>query len=321
MSSVEKVRPRPYRPEDLSAVLRFVGEWYARTGGCGYFHPGDVAHFTSNELRGRDLDRHIALHESPDGQLQAVILIHPRLPAAFDLMVAPDQRGGDLERELAIWVERATAEVVGASDEALESIGSEVADCDTVRRDLLLDLGYVPDGDPSHLSTMRSLDEPIPDVALPDGFSVRSVAGEHEVELVAAVHDSGFRPKWAGGAYLPVMRTPGYEIERELVVVAPDGRFAAFLIYWLDPVSRSGLFEPVGCHADFRRRGLTKALMYEGMRRMRSRGMSSAIVLHRTDNPAATALYASAGFRPMFAITDYRKPVVANLDAIPGRDA
>jgi len=171
------------------------------------------------------------------------------------------------------------------------------------------------------VSTTRSLDEPIPNGALPDGFSIRSVAGEHEVELVAAVHDSAFRPKWAGGAYLPVMRTPGFDVERELVVVAPDGRFAAYLIYWLDHISRSGLFEPVGCHADFRRRGLTKALMYEGMRRMRARGMHTAIVLHHADNPASTALYASAGFRPAFAITDYRKPVIATHDTSPGRDA
>jgi len=186
------------------------------------------------------------------------------------------------------------------------------------RRDLLLSLGYAPAGEPSHLCTTRSLEEPIPEVSLPDGFSIRSVAGEHEVELAAAVHDSAFRPKWAGGAYLDVMRTPGFDIDRELVAVAPDGRFAAYLIYWLDPVSRSGLFEPVGCHADFRRMGLTKALMYEGMRRMRARGMQSAVVLHETDNPASTALYASVGFRPKYAITDYRKPVAAILDAAHG---
>jgi ribosomal protein S18 acetylase RimI-like enzyme len=121
------------------------------------------------------------------------------------------------------------------------------------------------------------------------------------------VHDSAFTPKWAGGAYLPVVRTPGYAIERELVVVAPDGRFTAFLVYWLDPLSRSGLFEPVGCHSDFRRRGLTTALLYEGMRRMVAQGMRTAIVNHHTDNLAAAALYRSVGFQTVYAITDYRK--------------
>ncbi len=105
------------------------------------------------------------------------------------------------------------------------------------------------------------------------------------------------------------MRTPGFEIERELVVVAPDGRFAAFLVYWLDPASRSGLFEPVGCHREYQRRGLATALMVEGLRRMVAAGMRSAIVKHNSDNPAAAALYRSVGFRTRYTITDFRKPM------------
>jgi len=74
------------------------------------------------------------------------------------------------------------------------------------------------------------------------------------------------------------MQTPGYEVENELVVVAPDGRFAAFTVIWFDPISRSGLFEPVGCHGDFRRQGLSTAIMYEGMKRMKAAGMETASV-------------------------------------------
>lgn len=302
---------RPYRPEDLSAVLAFAGECYARTDGCGYLHPGDIVHLMSNGLRGRDLDQHIALYESPASELQALVLIFPGRDIRFDVQLAPELRGAELERELAVWACERTAAIVRESGGNQSSIGCDVTDCDTIRRDLLLSLGYTPADAPYLIQTTRSLDEPIPDLALPEGFGIRSVAGEHEAELCAAVHDSAFRPKWAGGHYLAVMRTPGFEVERELVVVAPDARFAAYLIYWLDPISRSGLFEPVGCHADFRRMGLTKALMYEGMRRMRARGMQTAIVLHEPDNPASTALYASAGFRPKYTITDYRQPITA----------
>jgi ribosomal protein S18 acetylase RimI-like enzyme len=106
-----------------------------------------------------------------------------------------------------------------------------------------------------------------------------------------------------------VKRTPGFHIDRELVVVAPGGRFAAFLIYWLDPVSKSGLFEPVGCHPDYQRLGLASALMYEGMRRMLAQGMTMAIVLHQPaqKNLASAALYRSVGFNLRYTITDYRK--------------
>ena len=83
-------------------------------------------------------------------------------------------------------------------------------------------------------------------------------------------------------------------------------------IYWVDPVSKSGLFEPVGCRKDFQRLGLAKALMYEGMRRMIAQGMATAIVLHQPeqDNPASAALYRSVGFSLRYTITDYRKQIL-----------
>jgi mycothiol synthase len=309
MPTFDAQRLRPYGPDDLAAVLAFAGECNARTDGCGYLHPGDIAHLMSNGLRGRDLDRHIHLYEEGDGALLALALIHPVRNAAFDLLVHPDARGGELERGLITWCERTAWAAIQAESSAETTIGSEVTDCDTIRRDLLLEQGYSAAGQPSMLYTTRSLEGPIPDVSLPDGFGIRSVAGEQEVDAVCAVHNGSFTPKWTHDEYLAVMRTPGFAIDRELVVVAPDGRFAAFLIYWLDPITRSGLFEPVGCHRDFQRRGLTKALMYEGMRRMVAAGMRSAIVLHNADNPAASALYHSVGFQTKYAIADVRKPM------------
>jgi ribosomal protein S18 acetylase RimI-like enzyme len=309
MTTFARQHIRPYRgPDDLGAVLAFAGACHARSDGCSSLHPGDIAHFMSNGLRGRDLERHVFLCEGSDGALQALALIYPGHDAAYNVLVHPDLRGA-FERELVDRCEQTAWTASQASGSAQTTVGTEVMDCDTIRRDLLLARGYSPEEPPYLLNTIRQLDGSIPEPIVPPGLTLRSVAGEHEVEAVAAVHDSAFTPKWAGGAYLPVMRTPGYAIERELVVVAPDGRFAAFLVYWLDPLSRSGLFEPVGCHADFRRRGLTTALLYEGMRRMVARGMRTAIVNHHADNLAAVALYRSVGFQTVNTITDYRKPM------------
>ena len=51
------------------------------------------------------------------------------------------------------------------------------------------------------------------------------------------------------------MESPGYEPERELVIQAPDGTFVAFTVIRYDPLNSTGLFEPVGTHKDYRRRG------------------------------------------------------------------
>ena len=290
---------RAYQPDDLERVLRLVGGCCAETDFCGCLHPGDVAHFQSNTLRGGDPSERVYLCEQA-GQLAALLLIYPAKFSGFDLVLAPAFRGSPLERDLIAYAERALL-ALG------QTVASDVMDSDDIRRKILLDLGYVPGAAPSMIFTTRPLDLPIPDSPLPDGFRIRSTAGEHEEALLSAVHSGAFGSNWPPGEYLKVMGAPGFDIERELVVVAPDGRFAAFLIYWIDPVSRSGLFEPVGCHPDFQRRGLTQALLYEGMRRMVAGGATTAIVKHLTDNPTSTALYASVGFRPKYAMTSYSK--------------
>ena len=101
-------------------------------------------------------------------------------------------------------------------------------------------------------------------------------------------------------------------MEYEIVAEAPDGRFAAFTNVWIDDLNRSLLFEPVGTHADFRRRGIGKALMLHVMKRMQAeRGIRRAYVCHQpaSDNPAAAALYASVGFIRLHDIFEYAKPI------------
>jgi ribosomal protein S18 acetylase RimI-like enzyme len=314
MSTFNAHRLRPYRPADLPAILASIGDWNARTAGCGYLHPGDICHYMSNGLRGRDLDKSFYRYEE-DERVLALVVLYSASDAGYDALVHPDHRGGDLEQGLVAWCERALWDrprvAAWAPVDAPTAIGAEimneVMDCDAVRRDLLLQRGYVPAGAPAGLYTTRSLADPIPASALPEGFTIRSASGEHEAAMLSAVHNGAFTPKWGPDDYLSVMRTPGYDAERELVVVAPGGRFAAFLVYWLDPVSRAGLFEPVGCHREFQRRGLTKALMYEGMRRMVASGMTTAIVKYNADNIAGAALYGSAGFQTLYTITAFRK--------------
>jgi GNAT superfamily N-acetyltransferase len=296
---------RSYAPQDLDRVLQFVGECCAVYDFCGCFHPGDVIHFMSSTLRGRDLRQHFYVYEA-DGAIQAIIFIDPPRLAGFNVMIAPEIRTAELEYALLEWAQATEQALMQAAD-ITKPLGGEGMDCDSARQDALRGLGYEATGEPAMMLTMRSLETLIPASVLLDGFTIRSVAGEHEAGWVIEAHSSAFGSKWTADEYLRVMRTPGFEIERELVVVAPDGRCAAFLIYWLDPVTRCGLFEPVGCHADFRRKGLTRALMVEGMRRMIARGMTSAMVIHHTDNPASTALYQSVGFSPKYAIYDFRK--------------
>lgn len=302
-----------FEAEDLRRVLDFAGTCCAITDFESGFHPGDISHFISNTLRGRDPSQHVFFTEDGQGQINALVWVRPTRFAGFEVLIHPNQRGGDFEAQVVEWAENAAIALVQAEKADAKEISTEIADSDAARMRVLQQRGYEPEAEPFMMFTARSLDVPIPQSVLPEGFSIRPVAGEHEVALVSDVHNGAFNGKWQPDEYLKVMRSPAFDIDREMVVVAPDGRFAAFTVIWFDPISQSALFEPVGCHPDFQRRGLTRALMYEGMRGMVTQGMKTAIVAHLTDNAASTGLYASLGFTPKRAITSYTKTIQASL--------
>jgi GNAT superfamily N-acetyltransferase len=91
--------------------------------------------------------------------------------------------------------------------------------------------------------------------------------------------------------YPDVQRCPLYRRDLDLVAVAPDGELAAFCTVWYDDVTRTGYFEPVGTLPVHQRKGPGKAIMTEGLRRLKHMGGIYATVAGYSD--AAIALYSS----------------------------
>ena len=131
---------------------------------------------------------------------------------------------------------------------------------------------------------------------------VRGLAGDEGVaERVA------HRPEATTERYKELMRTPGYDLELDLVAEAPDGRFGAYCICWMDQANGVGALEPVGTRPGFRRRGLARAVVLEGLRRMKVRGALTALVCFEEDNAPARRLYESVGFSVCSPIYTYTK--------------
>jgi mycothiol synthase len=148
----------------------------------------------------------------------------------------------------------------------------------------------------------RPLAEPPPAAGLPPGFTIRPLHGEEEVEAYVAAHRAAFGTENMTVAFRRrVLRMPHYRPDLDLVVEAPDGRIAAFTIIWWSGSLREGQFEPVGTHPDFQRRGLARALLVEGSRRIRDAGGVRAVVEADSVRPVARRLYESvmpvAGYR------------------------
>jgi predicted N-acetyltransferase YhbS len=143
----------------------------------------------------------------------------------------------------------------------------------------------------------RSLDGPIAATPPPPGFTIRPMAGEAEVPAYVASHRAAFnsthmREEWRHRT----LRAPGYRPDLDLVAVDSEGRVVGFAIVWLGPLVDGrceGTFEPVGVHPEFHRRGLGRALLLEGMRRLKLAGATHALVATEDTRLPANALYSS----------------------------
>jgi len=156
----------------------------------------------------------------------------------------------------------------------------------------------------------RPAETPVADYALPAGVTIRPLAGEGEVSAYVDLQRAVFETEnMTVGWRSRTLCQPQYIADLDLVAVAPDGSLVAFCICWLDkdtdPIS--GQVEPLGVHPNWRKSGLGRAILSEGLRRLRLLGVSQISV--ETDNfrGAALDLYESAGFRVVRDILVYRK--------------
>ena len=312
---------------DLAALVGLVSASWKRDWPRNRFHVGDVWWFLGLG-REETPDRphpSIRLWTGDDGKAAGFAWLDG--PGSGDVLVHPDHRRRGVEEEMLAWLQkqhrREAAPNGGAS--TLETGGYG----DPYWQGLLGAQGFICDDNISGVPHYwRSLDALEPGAPL-EGFVVREVAGEHEAAARTVVQREAFAnldfemPGREAGRMAPpadsaeiarrtrvyrnVMRLPGYRRELDIVVEAGDGEIAACCTCWLDSENLVGEFEPVGCHPDYRNRGLTHAAMLEGLRRLKALGAESAVVSTHPLNVPAMRLYESCGFAVVFYDPLYRR--------------
>lgn len=223
------------------------------------------------------------------------------LPHTLDYQLHPEQP--ELLPELLDWFE---AEAEGDAPLVTSALPEdEVSVRELERR------GYkAVSGEPWMAYLLRPLDEPVPEPSVPDGFRLRTVRGDEDVEARVAVHRAAFHPsRVTAESYRNAMQAHPYRTDLDCVVEAPDGSFASYCLVWLDEAIGVGEFEPVGTHPDYERRGLASAVCRFALRRLHEEGAATAIVYARGDEdyPAPKKLYESLGFRQHTRSQEYRK--------------
>lgn len=132
---------------------------------------------------------------------------------------------------------------------------------------------------------------------LPSGFHLQSMAEDNNLPERCKALGCGFnRPEpefWPSVlAYELLQVAPDYRKDQDIVVVTPDGSFAAFCLIWYDAPNQLASIEPVGTIPEYRRMGLAREAIYEAMRRVVAMGAQRVIV------GSAQPFYHAIGFIP-----------------------
>jgi ribosomal protein S18 acetylase RimI-like enzyme len=125
-------------------------------------------------------------------------------------------------------------------------------------------------------------------------------ATDDDLEARVDVHRDAWsvwgRSKITVESYRLLRSAPLYLPELDVVLEDATGRFLSYCIGWQDAANGIGHFEPVGCRPDSTGRGYARAVTLEAMRRMKSRGLHTALVSTASVNERARVLYPSSGF-------------------------
>ena len=279
--------------------LRRVFVLNGRREHCWQTYRWDCWRWHGMEIMGHgSMGENVLLWEDQQGEICSVL--HSEDPGSVFLQVHPNWKSADLEEEM---ISVAEERLSIPMDEGGRKVEVWALAQDTLRQQLLTSRGYLKGDWPEYQrrrSLGRSPADDILDVTLADGYSVRAM-GDADEHLARnwlswrAFHrnepDENFDPE----DYRPkVKRAPLYRRDLDLIAVAADGEFASFATVWFDDVTRTGAFEPVGTSPEHQRKGLGKAVMTEGLRRLEYLGATLAYV--GSFNEAAHALYESVGF-------------------------
>jgi predicted N-acetyltransferase YhbS len=289
------------RPYDHDADYERVGRFLVRTYGVGdrqvnWLQPRwEYMHFHPL-VREIDLGA-IGLWEAR-GDIVAVV--HPE-HAMGTAYFQVDPGCLDLRKEMLKHAERSLSVPAGNA----RRLRVHIHDRDGDFQAIASEAGYrKSDGrEPMSCFTIQSR---IRRVALPAGFRLKTLADDNDLRKVNRLFWRGFghgnEPPDDGTEERRFMQSaPNYREDMNVVVEAPDGNFVSYCGMWYEPVHSIAYVEPVATDPDYRRMGLGRAAVMDGIRRSAQLGAVEAWV--GSDQP----FYLSLGFQPMYSTSTWER--------------
>ena len=295
--------------QDLTQMYDLLMKARSLTNDWHYAHVGELAFNYFMVACHQNPQEHIRLWQD-NGQLIGYAILGE--DPSFACHVLPEYEWSGIETEALLWAEALVTDLRKHNEKQWGgNLVSGSRQDDAKRIAFLEQHGFQYCGDFAEVNMLRSLDEPIPESQLPRGYQVRQVSETGEITNRASIHREVWHPWTVGNVsdddYARLMQLPGYHRDLDIVSIAPNGVIAAYVNGWIDPLNKIGDFGPVGALPDYRRQGLTRAALLEGLRRMKAYGMNRVCISTGVSNVPARQLYESIGFKVVNRYLDYAK--------------
>ena len=238
------------------------------------------------------LETGVYLWETPNGEIAAV-LNREGAGQAF-LQVHPAFKSAALEEQMISQAEEYLKTTSRRGDLVL---WVWLVSGDSLRQEILERRGYTHREDADEHQWRRDLEEAIPESPAREGYLIRSLGDVSELPLRSWASWRAFHPDEPDENYegwdwfVNIQSAPLYRRDLDIIAATPDGQIASFCTIYYDDATRSAVTPLVGTAASHQRRGLCKAVLCEGMRRLQKMGCTR--IFSKATDPAAEALYGS----------------------------
>ncbi|ULO09601.1 GNAT family N-acetyltransferase [Paenibacillus sp. 19GGS1-52] len=149
---------------------------------------------------------------------------------------------------------------------------------------------------------------------LPEGFYITTMKDTYDLYQYRRVLWKGFNHELNGEGEFTFskedeqasneeMLRPNVDLSLKVAVVSPDGNFVSYCGMWYDLEAGFAVIEPVATDPDYRKMGLGKAAVLEGIRRTGELGAKTALV------GSSQQFYYSIGLHPFSTSTIWTKKV------------
>lgn len=294
---------RPFEhAHDVAPITQFLLDTYRLFGRPFNWEPrrwlGTVYHRDDAEMAALPTELAGRVHLwLDDDQIVGIVIVES--PASMFLQIHPAYR--PLEAAMLDWAEAhlpPSIEVWAEAD-------------DDHRSALLTERGYART-EAHEILRRRAMSTPIPAATTPDDYRLRAMRRHPDDQQgIADLLNAAFKRTFHSAVeYRNFQTAPYYRPELDLVIAAADGTLAANVGITVFGGESFAVFEPVCTHPDHQGKGLARAAIAEGLRRVDALGITAAFIGAWYENPVSNHLYAQMGFSDAVSLYLWRRGAV-----------